>query len=303
MEGACHVGVNAVRDRADGAGVADVLPHLARGLAVQLRDRVGRARQPQPGHRHVERVAADRTHLGTRELQAGAHAAQVGERVLLVAGLHRGVRGEHGLLAHAGPRVGELQSRFHEFGDALEAREHRVTLVEVVGVHLQPQPAERAHATDAQHHLLRDARVGAGLVEAVRDPAVLLLDGLEQVERDVAVAVGHPHAQRHLAAADAHAHADLRVLEERGVEPRVLLVRSAIGPDALHAVAALVQQAHGHHGGAQVVRGLDVVPGQDAEAAGVDGERFVEAVLHAEVGDDGRARAGGGGRSHGVLIL
>ena len=57
----------------------------------------------------------------------------------------------------------------------------------------------------------------------------------------------------------------------------------------LACVALVEEQAHAHQGYAQVRCRLQVIPGQDAQAAGIDGKRFVDAEFHAEVGD-GRER-------------
>ena len=279
--------VHAVGDRADRAGVRDARPHGAGSLAVELRDRVRRSREAQAGHGHVERIAADRAHLGARQLQARAHAAQVRYRVFFVARPDRGVRGEDDLLAHLFPRLRELHARFHVLGDHLDAGEHGVTFVEVVGRDRIAEPGERAHTADAQQHFLCDARVGAGFVESVRDPAVLVADGIDEEELDVPKLFGYPDAALHLGSAHPDANADAGVLEVVRGEPGELLVRPAVGANALHAIAARPEQADGHHGQLQVACGLDVITGQDAEASRVDREGLVQAVFHAEVGDVG----------------
>ena len=64
-----------------------------------------------------------------------------------------------------------------------------------------------------------------------------------------------------------------------------------VGVDRLAEVAVLVEEADADERHGHVAGGLDVVAGEDAEAAGVDAQALVEAVLGAEVGD----RAGHGG--------
>ena len=63
----------------------------------------------------------------------------------------------------------------------------------------------------------------------------------------------------------------------------VLLV--AVGVDRLAEVAVAVEEAHADERDGHVRGGLEVVAGEHAQAAGVDAERLVEAVLGAEVGD------------------
>ena len=66
----------------------------------------------------------------------------------------------------------------------------------------------------------------------------------------------------------------------------VLGVLHAVVVDRLREVALLVEQTHGDEAGALIARRLAVVGGQHAEAAGVDREALVKAVLGAEVGDE-----------------
>ena len=63
----------------------------------------------------------------------------------------------------------------------------------------------------------------------------------------------------------------------------VLLV--AVGVDRLAEVPLAVHQAHADQGERHVRGGLHVVAGEDAQAARVDAQGLVEAVLGAEVGD------------------
>ena len=59
----------------------------------------------------------------------------------------------------------------------------------------------------------------------------------------------------------------------------------AVAVDGLLEVALPIEQADADEGQVQVGGGLAVVAGEDAEAAGVDRQAFVEAELGAEVGD------------------
>ena len=78
-----------------------------------------------------------------------------------------------------------------------------------------------------------------------------------------------------------------------GVEDRVGLLLPALAGQRLLEVAVAVEQAHADDRDAQVGGGLEVVAGQDAEAAGVLRQDGGDAVLGREVGDRaGRVGAG-----------
>src|SRR6185503_7065581 len=59
----------------------------------------------------------------------------------------------------------------------------------------------------------------------------------------------------------------------------------ALAVDRLVEVALAVEQAHGDERDRHVARGLAVVAGEDAEAAGVDRQALMETEFGAEVGD------------------
>ena len=70
-----------------------------------------------------------------------------------------------------------------------------------------------------------------------------------------------------------------------GVEDRVVLLLPAVAVQALAEVAGLVEQADAHDRHADVRGRLEVVTGEDAQAAGVLRQRRGDAELGAEVGD------------------
>ena len=77
-----------------------------------------------------------------------------------------------------------------------------------------------------------------------------------------------------------------------GVEDRVALLLPAVARQRLPEVAVPVEQADADQRDAEVAGGLEVVAGQDAEAAGVLRQHRGDAELRGEVGD----RRGGGVR-------
>ncbi len=231
----------------------------------------------------------------------GPQPPEILDGVDLVARGHGRVRGEDDLLAHLPPRCGEVEIGLHAVGDQLDAGEDRVPLVEMVEVDGQVKRAQGAHPADAQEHLLGDPAVGRGVVEAAGDPAVALVDGLEEEEGRDGVAGHAPHATLDLARGHPHPHAPARVGERvRGVvAPEV--VRVAVGADALHGVALRPAQPHAHHGDAEVARGLHEVAGQHAQAPGIGRELLVKPELHREVGDERRSGGGHSTKAYGKI--
>ena len=160
-------------------------------------------------------------------------------------------------------------------------------LVEVVEVDGQVEGRERAHAADAQEHLLGDAAVGPRVVEPLRDPAVPGMHGLEEEERGDGIAAHAPDAALDLPRGDAHADPHRRVHEEVHLLLVPLVQRIAVGPDPLGDVALGPAQPDADYGKAEVARRFHEVAREDAESAGVGGELLVQAVLHGEVRDEG----------------
>ena len=196
-----------------------------------------------------------------------------------------------------------------QLADPLQAEEAGVALVGVehLGLGEAGQPGVGAHgadAADAQQHLLAQPVLGVAAVEAVGDvaqDAVVLLDvGVEQQQRDAAHA-GDPDAGHGLLAAG-HADGDAgggavglaqqRQRELVGVEDRVGLLLPAVAGEPLAEVAVAVEQPHAHDRYAEVAGGLEVVAGEDAEAAAVLRQHGGDAELGREVGDraPGRTR-------------
>ena len=312
-------GVHAVGDRADGhlAGV-EARPepgeHLPAHLAVQQRDAVDPLGQPHAHHGHVEHlgVAARVGLRAEREHPLDGQQRVVGEDLLDQAALEpvdargdRGVRGEDRArpadlegLVEAEPLLGVL-------ADALQAEEPGVALVGVedLGRRVPAQRAEgphRAHPAHAEQQFLAQPVVAAAAVQPVGDLVqvglVLLHVGVEQQQRHPAD-LGHPDLRGELPARgqvhlDVHRRAGGVPEQLQGqavrVVGRVPLGLPAVGGQRLGEVAVPVQQADPDQRHAQVAGRLQVVAGQDAQAAGVLRQRGGDAVLGREVRDRGR---------------
>ena len=141
--------------------------------------------------------------------------------------------------------------------------------------------ADGPDAADAEQHLLEQPVLAAAAVEPVGHLAlaeVVLLDvGVEHA----AAAPGRPGPARSRACSDGRRAARGRsgggavVLAQQGdrqlvgVEDRVVLLLPAVPGERLAEVAVPVEQSHADQRDAQVAGRLEMVAGEDAEAAGV----------------------------------
>ena len=213
--------------------------------------------------------------------------------------------GEHGARpAHLDGLV-EAQPLLGVLADPLKAEEPGVPLVGVehLGRGMPAQRAEgtdRAHPADAEQQLLPEPVLAAAAVQPVGDltqvGVVLLGVGVEQQQRDPAH-LGHPDLGGQLPARgqadrdpDRRAACVAEQLERQpvGVPGRVALGLPAVGGQRLGEVTVPVQQPHRDQRDAQVAGRLQVIAGQDAEAARVLRQRGGDAVLGREVRDRGR---------------
>lgn len=221
------------------------------------------------------------------------------------AGGDGGVGGEHGAGADGldGGVEAEALLAF-QFPYAFEAEEAGVPLVRVehLGRGMAGQVAVRAHradAADAEQHLLEEAVVAAAAVEPVGHLAgggVVVLDvGVEEQQRDPPDA-GLPDVRvQRAAAGEAQGHPGRGAVgvpqegdgELVRVEDGVVLLLPAVAGERLPEVSVPVQQPDADERDAEVAGGLEVVPGEDAEAAGVLGKSGGDAEFRGEVGDGG----------------
>ena len=285
---------------------------------MELAHAVGRARQAQGHHRHVEgRRGHRRVGLPQRHHLVERDAALVGKgREVLLHQLareqvdprrHRRVRREH----HAGPGRLDRPVELHVFGgdeapDALQGEEPGVALVEVVDGRADVEQLEGSAPADAEDDLLAQAVLDLAAVEAVGHTllvgGVALDVGVEQVEGH-APDLGPPHLKgRHAAGQVDVGQQRVAVIvayegdgEGVGVELRVVLLLPAVEVEVLAEVALRVEEADGNEGDALVGGRLQVVAGEHAEAARVDREGLGDAELGREVGD-------GRGGAHPVLV-
>ena len=284
-----------------------LVPHLARDLAVAAADGVGGAAEPQRRLRHAERLVwvlgvrpAQRDHVrdGSRQLlsEAADRVLHLVARIRVVAGRHGRVRREHRPGLGGLERVLERLARAQRLAGELERCQRRVAFVEVDHGRFDAQGAQRAHAADAQQDVLRKPRALVGDVQARGDPAlerpILRTLGVEQEQRH-ATDVDAPDLGDDIGVVDRHrdrqwlaglvGHERRRQPLRIGVDPVLVLPTACI--DALTEVALAVHQADGDHRQPAIGRLLEQVAGERPEAAGVHRQRQVHAVLGAQERD------------------
>ena len=297
--------VDAVRDRED-PSVGDGLPGRVGRRRVELADGVGAGREAQAEGRHVELASVAVRPQSEIEHALHGHATGVEHRArhapdevgveALVARRHRGVDGERGVALDPVERVAECEPVPDELAGPLGQQECRVPLVQVPDGRRHAERPQRTHATDAEDQLLVEPHLPAADVQDVRDGPVL--DGVlahvrvEQQHRDAAD-LRQPDRDRQLATGQLQLHVErqaVRALDAGQRQPAEVVVGvrvflMAVGVDRLAEVALAVQQADADERQRHVACRLHVIPGEDAQAAGVDAEGLMDPVLGAEVGD------------------
>ncbi len=198
------------------------------------------------------------------------------------AGLHR-----RGCFAQ---RVTKRQT----FGQQLEQQEASVAFVEVHGRRVDAEGFEGPPSTDAEEPLLIDAVSLVAAVEPVGDlPRPAGVAGgaaIEQVQADRAD-LGQPNGGPYVAprGGDGDDGAGVRQ-PEIGRFVDVEADRLLVVGDALGEVPVRVEEPDRHQWQTEIAGGLEVIAGEDAEAAGVLGECLGHAELGGEVGDVGGCR-------------
>src|ERR1019366_6862694 len=161
--------------------------------------------------------------------------------------------------------------------------------------------AERAISANAEQRFLADADAAIAAVQTRSKFAIFLgvafHVGIEKKQIDAAyadtpdfgaddAATGfNLHADGFAVGADGGLHGELI---DVGME--VLFVLPALAVEALGEVALAIEQAHADQGNAEVGRAFDMVTGQHAEAARVDGQRFMQAEFSGEIPNRARTQ-------------
>ena len=336
-------GVHAVGDRADRhlglvEGRPQAVEHAAADVAVQLGDAVGALREPEAHHRHVEdggvaalvvlgaeRAGSARRDAGgragrrrstARPASRGKRSMPAGTGVWVVKTVEARPTSSAVSKSSPGPPSATVSSRIRS-RPRKPAWPSLVWKTSGAGCAGDPRVgAQRPDAADAEQQLLAQPVLAVAAVQPVGDVAVVVgvaLDvGVEQQQRHPADA-GDPDPGQQVGPAgqrDRDDRALAVVLAQQrdrqpvGVEDRVGLLLPALAGERLLEVAVPVEQADADDRDAEVAGGLEVVAGEDAEAAGVLRQHGGDAELRGEVGDRargvvGRPGAGTSGRRSG----
>ena len=218
------------------------------------------------------------------------------------------------LLARAASRASSKLSFCvaHVQADLFQREEGGVAFVHVEDGGLETHRLQGAHAADAEHDLLADARIDIAAVERIGDIAILRQHvfrdvGVEQVERDAAD-VELPDLNEDVAGGQFDGDLEIVALgvlhgvERQRVEivHRIAFLLPSVGIQKLAEVALLIEQPEPISGIILVAGRLQMVAGENAEAARIDRQALGEAVFRGEIGDQlavGR-RGSSCGRAH-----
>ena len=292
--------MDAVGDVADGHRVfgtarIEALPHGARDFAVERGDGVDAARELEAEHGHAEGLAvvggmfaaeAHEVFVGDAELiaqRAEVFFDEVGTEAVVAGGNGR-VGGEDdfaGNLAGGGVEVEPFF--FHAGADGFEHGEAAVAFVEMQHAGRDAHGLERAEAADAEQQLLADAGARVAAVEArggleifggvagdvgVEQKEIAAADfDLPDFGADGGAAGGDFNHDGLAVEADGGLHGEL---VDVGLE--ILFALPAVFIEALEEVALAVEEADADERDVEIGCALDVIAGEDAEAAGVDGQ-------------------------------
>ena len=268
--------------------------------------------EPEREHRHVEpvarrvRVAAEREELlgGDPEL-VPVLAERLGDQLVredVEARRHRRVGREDRDPPHVLDRLVERPARLDPLVQEREEDKGRVALVEVDGGELDAELGQHPPPADPEHDLLPEPAFAVPRVEPARDHPVLGrvlgVVRVEEIERDAPdidppdidgdrrVDERHPDDER-LPVGPGHAG------DRRGfaVQPLDDVLLPAVGEEVLVQVSLRVHEPDRDERDVEVGALLEVVAREEPEAAGVERQRVVQAVLGREVGDRERGPA------------
>ena len=173
-----------------------------------------------------------------------------------------------------------------------------MAFVAVIDLRIHAEGAQGADAAETEEEFLLEAVLPAAAIELVGDLAVFgavgLIIGIQQVQVGAAD-FDFPQAGAQVAAreGDLGGHPlafGVKHRLGRDIQEVLRLIACllvTLGGQHLGEVAITVQQADGDQVDIHVRGLLQVVTGQDTQAAGVDFQGSVKSVLHAEIGDGG----------------
>src|SRR5208282_4984757 len=303
--------MNAICDVANRHGVLRLLrvkrpPHRPRNLAVQGRHRIGAAGKFEPQDRHAELFL----------VVVGAHASEAHQIIVreaklitqgpqmlfdeigieaVVTGRDRGVRGEDDFarnLARGGHKIHALF--LHATANRLENCEAAVAFVQMKHSRRDAHGSECTEAAHAQQKFLAYAGAAIAAIEARGEIAIFRRIALHiriQQKKIAPSDLRTPDLGADRAASCLNFdHDRFAILADRrlygalvDVRVNILFLLPAAAVETLQEVALAVEQTYADEWNVEIGRTLDVIAGQHAESAGIDGQRFVQSEFSREI--------------------
>ena len=159
-----------------------------------------------------------------------------------------------------------------------------MAFVGVEDLRVVAQRAQHPYSTDAQHDFLAQAVLGVAAIQPIGDRRDLGAVGgqrrIEQIQLD-ATDLHEPRRNVHRFTGEFERDllAGVGQCKAMGVEAWEAFFLISVGVEPLAEVALGVEQPNGHERETEVGGGLQVVAGEDAEAAGILRQGFGEAEL------------------------
>ena len=188
----------------------------------------------------------------------------------------------------------------HPLADRLQRGEGAVPFVEVINARRDAQGRQGADAADARHKLLPDADAVVAAIQPGGELAVLRAVAghvaVQQIQLHPADA-HQPDLGQQTPRAGVDLHGDRLALAVPGgfhrqvldLRVQVFFLLVALLVEVLLEIALIVEQPAGDQRHPQGTGALDVVAGEHAQTAGVNGNRLVHPEFEGEVGDRPRA--------------
>ena len=218
------------------------------------------------------------------------------------AGGDRGVRGKQ--IARTGHRQCgfEVQSAFlHKVPCAFQHGKRRMAFIQVAHLRFDAERHQQLPAADAQQYFLLQAQLRPAAVELAGDTAVcgiirrvIAVQQIELHPTDLHLPraqpyriAGHVNLQAHPFAVGMAQRRDRQL---SGIVIRIQRLLRAFLVYHLAKVALLVEQAHADDRHAEITGGFELITGNITQPARVNGQRFAQHILHAEIGNTAQLR-------------
>ena len=211
--------------------------------------------------------------------------------------------------ATSGNAASKLRPFFlHAIVNRFENDESAVAFVEMQHAGRDAHRFQRAESADAEQQFLADTNPAIAAIQVRRQLAIFRRVGLDVgiEQQQIATSNFHaPHARANRTSARIDLHLNrLAVRADRRLHRKmihvilgVLFLLPTFIVEALAEISLAVEQADSDERNVEVGRALDVIAGQNSEAAGINWNRFVQAELRRKICDRPRPQNAGVARA------